>query len=729
MGKFSLAPACVVLFLQAMAPVASAAAENILKNPGFEENLRNGTWYLNPDLAPRGIALQSVFGRHSGRRSLKLIPNPANTGTTIGSQFGLTQLLGERYTNQPLYFGGWLAAEGGSIAVLRVAAVSNNGALYFREVRQPLQSRTSTFFRDIIDIPDDSGIYAIFITCSAMGTTGAAYFDDLFVLPGNPDDWNSSTGKPDPGPDISGIVDVDASKVIRRIPRDIFGTNIEWIWGGQGLIAPGAEDLDPGLVKLAADTGITSLRFPSGFFSDFYHWRNGVGPRAGRPLVFAFPAVGGVLSSNDFGTDEALELAEKIGGQLLITVNAVTGTPEEAAEWVRYVNKDSQRVKYWEVGNELYVNLSAFDPALDAVPPAQYANRYLQYARAMREADPTIKLGAILDFNYGLTHFRPFADWTETVMSQAGPEIDFVSVHNAFAPVIGTDLDYPVRSVYASMLAAPYAVKASLDRLSDLLVAYKGADTETGIVITEWGPLFEARPESRYIDHSKTLGSALYVAHVLKILVEQPRVIAANAFKFLDRLPNGWIGERDGEFVAKAPLYALQLFSRHFGQTAVFTETSSPGQDTRSMGWVDAAPFVPYLEAVSSLGDDGKLYVILINKHFDRNLRTHIRIKDFCPSGPVQAWTLSGTAIDANTGTSLPEGFAVQAQDAYGGRFDQGGPGEVEFTQSDYQVMPGVFDHTIPPHSVVSLAIEGQPYACPEEVLDPYWTASQKLRK
>ncbi len=695
-----------------------AQVANVVLNPGFELPLQEGSWYLNPSLAGNGLVLQSMIGRHGGRRSLRVIPNAGNATTAVGGNFGLSQVLPDVYRNQSLHFGGWMAAEGGTTAVLRVVAVSTTGALYFRELRQPVQTRTPLFFQDVLDIPDDPNLFTVFISCSVLGTSGSAYFDDVFVTTQRPVDWPAATGEPDPGPDLQSFVDVDAAKVIRRIPKEIYGSNIEWIWGGQGIMPPGSEQPDPGLVQLAKESGVSLLRFPAGFFSDFYHWRNGIGPRMGRPLVFAFPAAGTGFSSNDFGTDEALQFASAIGGELLITVNAVTGPVEEAADWVRYVNRDTTRVRYWEVGNELYVNLSAFDPALGAVPPKEYAERYLRYAEAMRAADPSIKIGAILDFNYGLTTYRPFPDWAETVLKTAGPQIDFVSVHNAFAPVIGRDVNYPVRTVYSSMLAAPLMVQESLRQLNNVIIRHMGEANGTGIVVSEWGPLFEASPESRFIDHSKTLGSALYTAQVLKVFIEDRRVIAANAFKLVDRLPNGWIGERDGKFVTKAPLLALKMFTQHFGQTAVESSVTSDSYSSRSIGWVDAAPVVPYLESVSSMGDDGKLYVLMINKHFDRNMRTNIRVNGFCPSGPARAWTLTGMAIDANTGTAIPEGFVTQASDSYGGRFHEGGPDEVKITESELTAPLGVFDYTLPPHSVVSIALDGSQGACAEQPAD-----------
>ena len=54
------------------------------------------------------------------------------------------------------------------------------------------------------------------------------------------------------------------------------------------------------------------------------------GPRAARP--FSQTLSPSDLSINNFGTDEALQFAQEIGGSLLITVNVATGTPEDVAE-------------------------------------------------------------------------------------------------------------------------------------------------------------------------------------------------------------------------------------------------------------------------------------------------------------------------------------------------------------------------------------------------------------
>src|SRR5262249_39536407 len=153
-------------------------------------------------------------------------------------------------------------------------------------------------------------------------------------------------------------------------------------------------------------------------------------------------------------TDEALAFASQVGGQLLIEVNAGTGTAQEAADWVRYVNGNGLRVVYWEVGNELYVRDNSANSQALTVDPVTYAQRFLEFAKAMRAADPRIKIGAIGGENRGLYTTMGYPDWNRTLLQMAGDQIDFLSVHNSYAPgTPGPGQD--VRTVYGAMLAAP----------------------------------------------------------------------------------------------------------------------------------------------------------------------------------------------------------------------------------------------------------------------------------
>src|SRR5690606_13059468 len=93
---------------------------------------------------------------------------------------------------------------------------------------------------------------------------------------------------------------------------------------------------DPEVVQLLRDAKVSVLRFPGGNFASGYHWEDGVGPIERRPEK-PNPAWA-EWEPNHVGADEWLALCELIGAEPLICVNAGNGTPEEAANWVRYCN-------------------------------------------------------------------------------------------------------------------------------------------------------------------------------------------------------------------------------------------------------------------------------------------------------------------------------------------------------------------------------------------------------
>jgi len=77
------------------------------------------------------------------------------------------------------------------------------------------------------------------------------------------------------------------------------------------------------------------------------------------------------------------------GAEALICVNFGTGTPEEAAAWVRYANVVKKYgIRKWHVGNEMDGNWEEGGP----VDPAQYAVRFAQFAKAMKAVDSSIEV-------------------------------------------------------------------------------------------------------------------------------------------------------------------------------------------------------------------------------------------------------------------------------------------------------------------------------------------------
>ncbi len=688
-------------------PAGAQDGNSLLVDGGFELSPTGNGWSVDPSVAAEGKAFRSTTAIHSGRFSLEVAPTGQNTWATRLDSFALVQLIpADKLRGNPVYFGGYLWARDGATAILRIWTVGNS-AIELREVRQVTGTSGPVLLRDVLDVPTDPSVTAIAVGCVVEGTTGAAYFDDVSVTT-SPPDYVTALSSVNSGPALQATVDISPTEVTRRIPNSLYGVNIEWGWDAQGIWNEQAQAPYPGVIDLIQELGFSEFRFPGGILSDLYNWQDGTGPVADRPGPVTMP--GGSLSTNGFGTDELLQLADATGANLMMTANVLTGTPDEAAAWMSYLTGHGHRVQNWEVGNELYLDFTQFTPPSANWTAEQYAQTFLQYATAMRAADPGVRLGAGLEYSLSPSAFRVHPNWEQTVLQIAGSQIDFVAVHNAFAPVLPIeDAGWDARTVYESLFAAPILIKQSLDQLSSIIDANAGPNAQRiGIGVTEWGPGFKIEPDSRWVDHLKTLGSAIYAADVLKAFIDSPRVERAHAFKLADGSAQGWIGVRNSAFLAKPVAQALEMYVKHFGTQRVNSLVASPTYESRSMGLVDAVQAVPYLDVVCSLDDSGQtLYVMAINKHIDRDIRATIELGGYMAYGTATVWTLNGTGVDANPGTQLPTyiTWAPQTGIEPNPRIDDGGPGEVTLSPDTISLEGMRFEYTFPAHSVTSLVI------------------------
>jgi alpha-N-arabinofuranosidase len=699
----------------------------MLLNPGFEDaagGLPAG-WTFDEKLKEKGTVAVVESAARGGKRVLRLQPSDRNTrdllALNVGQGFPVEPLRGKT-----LRVSGWLAAEGGATAILGAYAVDKQGGI----VGQVTLTKTSDpagFAREegSLELSSDPNAFLLVVTCAVHGTSGAALFDDVAVeaTTGDavtPGATTAAAGAKASGEALEATVSVNAGRKLRAIPRTLYGQNIEWPNGGSMVWDFRTKALNPEIIRLARELGTTLLRYPGGSFADFYHWRDGVGPQDGRPVREPMP--GTSKSGNFFGTDEAREFAEKVGAELMFGVNAHTGTPQEAADWIRYVNRPGAtgaKVPYWEIGNEFYIKNDDISNA--AIPPEEYVRRFKEFVPAMKQADPSIRIIAIGAENFGLYTSSAFPNWNRVVLEKAAGEMDYLALHNAYQPVVFDDRGADVRTVYAAMLASPILIKRNLDVVSKQIDTYAGSRaSHIKLAITEWGPIFHIDAKNKWVDHMKTLGSALFVASTMKAFLESPRVEIANAFKLAEPGFQGWIQARyddiltrqaqDGQFIPTASYYALQLFTRHFGETLVESSSTSPTYDSVAVGMADKVSDVPYLDVVSSLSGDGKtLYLLAINKHFDEPIRAKIALGGFKPDGGGSVWTLNGTGIDANTGTKMPRGieYARPIEAQPNPRFSKGSPEEVTLSSKPLQGASAAFEYTFPAHSVTSLEIRG----------------------
>jgi hypothetical protein len=175
-----------------------------------------------------------------------------------------------------------------------------------------------------------------------------------------------------PPPSVVNVT-VSPKERIRKVDRRMFGLNAA-VWDGAYA--------SPNTQALLTELDNQALRFPGGSLSDVYHWQTNMSEGQTFEWATSF--------------DEFIQIAGQTRAAAYITVNYGTGTPEEAAAWVKYANKTLRtNVRYWEVGNENYGNWEA-DNNTRPHDPVTYATRFKEYWRQMKAVDPSIKIGAVV---------------------------------------------------------------------------------------------------------------------------------------------------------------------------------------------------------------------------------------------------------------------------------------------------------------------------------------------
>ncbi|MGV8932437.1 MAG: hypothetical protein ACOH1R_10075 [Luteimonas sp.] len=647
-------------------------------NEGFE-SVRDKlpeVWVLDSEVADKGSVTVLDAWPGANGRVLVLEPNEKNGGEKllgVGQMLDAGIFVGRTVTVEMV-----AGATEGTAAVVGVHALGEGGDLGFVQLTQA--DSGGSLKRQVATLKVVPAARNIIVYAVSTGSSGKAVFDSIQVglAPRvHPPTTSLATHQLTAASGRSAVdaeIVIDPSRSLRQVPATVFGTNVEWIFDGQGLWSARAGKLDADAVLLTKQLSPTLIRFPGGVFSDTYHWRNGLGPQSQRQVTAHYP--GGPQSRNSFGIQELVEFSDAVGAQLLLTVNAGTGTAKEAADWVRYMKlSGGADVRYWEVGNELYMkgDLSGAFMTAEA-----YARRFASFASAMRAADPTIKLGAIGGLNYGNYSFIADAGWTRKVLARNAGQIDFLAIHDAYAPVVmAPSKSVAPRDVYLAMMAAPTQVEANLRAVSALLAAHETPGRPISIAVTEWGPFFHVLPSSPWVDHAKTMGSALFVASTMNTFLRTPRVKIANFFKLTESGFMGWLGRRKGKIVATAPAMAFELYRRKLGTNLVHLDSTGPTFNAGAVGVVGAAANVPMLDAVATF-DDGKLVLIVVNRSDTQTIHASLRLAGVAEYEKAKVEGIYAASFDSNTGTTLPRIPGIEwAPQVSLGRFALGANSEI----------------------------------------------------
>ena len=384
--------------------------------------------------------------------------------------------------------------------------------------------------------------------------------------------------------------------------------------------------MDPDMVQMSRALKTPIVRF-GGNFTSAYRWRDGIGPRDQR--ISMLNIAWGMPEYNQFGTDEFLDFCRLIGAEPQIALNLGTGTPEEAAGWVKYVDDHwaTGGGRLWELGNELWGNFQVGYPTLSAV-----AERTKAFSEAVRRVDPNARVVA--------TGADPdnFREWNTSQLSNAPEDFRYLSTHFV---VTTNDVVAPTPSpdfIAKATFALPVGIERLLHEMhNQFSTKPEAADVKTAF--TEW--LFWA-PNDTYPRYDN-MGGAVAAGSFLNMLIRNaPLVPVADMTGIIEF---GGLWKKRGRVYGVPAYWAFKMYSTADASRIVETQTHGEVYNVEQGSTrIPTIPDVPYLDVVSTLNEAGtKLTIFCVNRDLSRDITARIDIAGFssAPLGTVRTLTAS----------------------------------------------------------------------------------------
>ena len=375
-----------------------------------------------------------------------------------------------------------------------------------------------------------------------------------------------------------------------------------------------------------------NIRWPGGNMVSGYHWMDGIGnPDKRMPrLERAWNA----WEWNDLGTDEFIAFCRKIGTEPYICVNAGEGNADEAAHWVEYCNgapntpygklraanghPEPYRVKYWGIGNEMYG-----DWQLGHLGAAQYALKSIEFAKAMRAVDGSIKLVGV-----GVPG-DSWGHWNRIVARTAGSYYDYIAVHDYRGLSIFDSQEYNYVNIVGSAQFEENML-AETSRIVD-----EAAGKRLPLAFDEWNVWF---PGEKY-----EVRDGIFAAGVLQGMQRLGyRVTMANLAQLVNVL--GAIHTRGTQMVETPMCKAFELYSNLCYDNRCAIDSTGPSFDT-------PAGRIPTLDVCATISNDRKkLALTVINRDPLSDVAAKLNLEGFKAGGEAEIAVLNGpTAYSANS--------------------------------------------------------------------------------
>lgn len=404
------------------------------------------------------------------------------------------------------------------------------------------------------------------------------------------------------------------------------------------LPADHVDGMDREMIDLAKALKTPVVRF-GGNFTSAYHWRDGVGPVEKR--VSMLNLSWGIPEYNHFGTDEFLRFCKRIGAEPQIALNLGTGTPEEAAAWVRYVDEHwGKSGLLWELGNELWGDFQTGYPTLPRVAALTKA-----FSDAVRAVDPGARLiatGADPD------HFE---QWNAAQLQNAPGAFQWLSTHFVVRDENVLSRRGDPAFVALSAFALPVELERRLRSMRRQIDGMEAARGKVGIAFTEW--LFHGADDR--VPRFNNMGGAICAAGMLNTLMRVADFVPISDMTGLVEF--GGIWKKRGRVYGVPAYWAFRMYSNADATTPVEVSAASETYEiSRGNNRLPEIKAVPYLDVFAARNEAGtKLTLFCVNRDLDRDWPARIEVSGFAPGRSARLETLATASIYRANSEMQPE--------------------------------------------------------------------------
>jgi alpha-N-arabinofuranosidase len=453
------------------------------------------------------------------------------------------------------------------------------------------------------------------------------------------------------------ILTLNADQKEVTISKNIYGHFSEHLgrciydgyWVDSALPVAKKDRIRLDIVEALKRINLPLLRWPGGCFADEYHWRDGIGAGSKRPKRVN-TTWGMVTEDNSFGTCEFLELCNLIGCEPYIAGNVGTGSPQEMANWIEYLNyqgkselsdmrkqnghEKAYQVSFWGVGNESW-------GCGGNMTPEFYADQYKRYAAFCKNypGTPLKKIASgsnVDDYN-----------WTEVCMKKIpawemwGISLHYYTVandwsHKGSATKFGEDEYF--RAVQKSMFMDELVQKHSA------IMDKYDPDKKISLCVDEWGIWTDVEPGTNpaFLYQQNSMRDAIIAATTLNIFNNHSdRVRLACLAQTVNVLQALILTDKE-RMILTPTYHVFDLYKVHQDAVRVPVHFSSPD-------YVYDNNKIPAVNASASKDKKGAVHISLVNVDPHQSVQLNIPITDFSNRNIKAEILHSGNFADFNS--------------------------------------------------------------------------------